>query len=388
VTLGFYPAHAWGGPVKIVYQNCRELVNRGHEVTVYCSNLLNKKEKIHPETIVQTINGIRVVYLDTVNFRWWPGTLGPFWFPDLPAFLRKEIHSFDVVHLNGYRSPIMLVTARAARSAGVPIATQPHGTLAVRTNTIILKRLYDILLGRMELNGIRALIALQESEKNRAIERHVPEDIIHIIPNGINPHEVEELPQKGRFRQKYAVSINEKVILFVGRINKIKGIDMLLMAFSQLDLPNIRLMIAGGDDGHLAEVKDLIKKLGLGSKVTLTGLLTGDEVKAALQDSDLFVLPSRYDAFPTSVMEACLLGVPMVVTDRCEIASMIKDQVAEVVPFNEQAFSFAMKRLLTDHHRYQLYKRNCPKMIADIFSINVTVDRLESVYNRIRTHTT
>jgi hypothetical protein len=48
VTLGFYPAQAWGGPVKIVHQNSRELVRRGHQVTIYCTNLLDKKNKIIP----------------------------------------------------------------------------------------------------------------------------------------------------------------------------------------------------------------------------------------------------------------------------------------------------------------------------------------------------
>jgi len=383
VTLGFYPAQAWGGPVKIVYQNCKELVNRGHTVTVYCSNLLNKKEKIKSGTFEDTIDGIRVVYLDTINFPWWPGTLGPIWFPDLISHLRKEIEWFDVIHLNGYRSPIMLATARAARSAGVPVVTQPHGTLPVTSNSFFLKRLYDGVLGKKELDGIRALIALQESEQKQAIECGVPAEIIEIIPNGIDPHEADVLPKKGAFRQRFNIGNDKKVVMFLGRINKIKGTDMLVDAFAQLQDVGAHLLIAGGDDGQLEEVKALVNQHHLESCVTFTGLLTGVDVLAALSDSDLFVLPSRYDAFPTSVMEACLVGIPMVITDRCEIATLLKGRVADVVPFDAHAFAGAMKMLLCDQIRYQKYKMNCRTVIEDTFSIQVAVDRLETIYNRL-----
>jgi glycosyltransferase involved in cell wall biosynthesis len=288
VTLGFYPAQAWGGPVKIVYQNCKELVKRGHAVTVYCSNLLNKKEKIKSGTFEDCIDGIRVVYLDTINFPWWPGTLGPIWFPDLISHLRKEIKYFDVIHLNGYRSPIMLATARAALSAGVPIVTQPHGTLPVTSNSFFLKHMYDRVLGKKELNGINALIALQESELKQAIQCGVPAEIIEIIPNGIDPQEVDNLPQKGVFRQRFNISNDKKVVLFLGRINKIKGTDMLVEAFAQLQDVGAHLLVAGGDDGQLDEVKCLVNKHDLESCNFLTGLLTGEDVMSALSDSRIY----------------------------------------------------------------------------------------------------
>ena len=279
----------------------------------------------------------------------------------------------------------MLATARTARSADVPVVTQPHGTLPVTSNSFFLKHLYDRVLGKLELDGIRALIALQESELKQAIEWGVPADIIEIVPNGIDPHEVDKLPQKGVFRQRFDITSDKKVVLFLGRINKIKGTDMLVEAFAQLQDAGAHLLIAGGDDGQLEEVKSLVNKHNLESSVTFTGLLTGEDVISALSDSDLFVLPSRYDAFPTSVMEACLMGIPMVITDRCEIAPLLQGRVADVVPFDAHAFAHAMKVLLFDRNLYQKYKMNCPTVIEDTFSIRVAVNRLEAIYNRLAT---
>lgn len=383
VTLGFYPAQNWGGPVKIVYENSKELVRRGHQVTVYCTNLLNKVEKIQPGTFERNMDGIRVVYMDTINFSWWPGTLGPIWIPDLVSYLNREIHNFDVLHLNGYRSPLILIPAQAARRMRKPFVMQPHGTMQVIINTFFLKRVYDRLLGKRELDGVGALIALQESERAQALAYGIPEKKIEIVPNGLALNEFDVLPEKGAFRRKYQIDPMKTMILFLGRINKKKGADMLVNAYASMDYPNTHLVIAGPDDGQLDEVKSLIKKNNLGSSVTITGLLTGADVNAAFYDADLFVLPCRTDTFPTTIMEACLMGTPMVITDRCENAHLVRGRVADVVPYETHAFADGMKNLLADRDRYSRYKANCKDILVDTFSVQHVVDLLEDLYQRV-----
>ncbi len=403
VTLGFYPATAWGGPVKIVHRNGRELVRRGHRVTVYCTNLLDKVQKIDPSTsggrtFVRMVDGIRVVYFNTWRLPWWPGTLGPVWLPDLPSYLGNEMDDYDVVHLNGYRNLMNLPVARTARQRRVPLILQPHGAMPVlswegtqeASISTVIKRLYDRLLGGQELKGLSALIALQESERQQAMARGVPEDRIEIIPNGLDLSEGATTPdaasllqaERGSFRRQFDIPADKPLILFLGRIHAKKGTDMLIEAFRHLDGVEAYLAIVGPDDGQLGLVQHLIGRYGLGDRVVLTGLLTASEVMAAYRDADLFVLPCRVDTFPTTIMEACLAGTPMVVTDRCEIAHLVRDRVADVVPFDPSAFAQAMKRLLTDRERYQQYVENCPDVMRDSFSLRATVDRLEAVYAR------
>lgn len=382
VTLGFYPAQGWGGPVKVVHQNGRELVRRGHKVTVYCSNLVNKLEKIQPGTFEREMDGIRIVYFDAWNIKQWPGTLGPIWLPDLPAYVKREIRTFDVVHINGYRSPMILPIVSAARKAGIPIVTQPHGAMPIIVNSQTVKRLYDRVFGQAELKDISALIALQESEREQALAHNVPPERIIILPNGIDPIDMEQAPPPGSFRRRLGIAPETPIILFLGRINKKKGADMLVEAFAQMQNRAAHLVIAGPDDGQLAEVQSLIQKYGLEERVSLPGLVTGPEVLAAFRDSDLFVLPCRADTFPVVIMESCLAGTPMVITDRCEIAHLVKDQVSEVVPFEAGLFAQAMDNLLADREKYSQYKANCAQMIANTFSIQAVADQLESIYQR------
>lgn len=383
ITLGFYPATAWGGPIKIVYENSIELIKRGHQVTVYCTNLFDKKNYIQRGTYQKEIDGIRVVYFHTLRFPTWPGTLGPIWLPDLKKWLKKEINTFDIIHINGYRNLMIPVITQVASKKKVPFIIQPHGALPIIVNSQVVKKTYDLLLGGQELKKIGGLIALQESEKQQALQRGISKDRIEIIPNGLNLTHQPMGRRKGEFRRKYHIPAGSPVILFLGRINKKKGTDMLIEAFARLRDLDAYLVIAGPDDGQLAEVKTIIAKHNLHDRVRLPGLLKGDDIASAYQDSDLFVLPCRTDTFPTTIMEACYYGLPMVVTDRCEMADIIKDQVAEIVPFDSEAFSDGIRHLLVDQHLYKTYKANCPKLMEEQFSIKSTVDRLEKLYKRV-----
>jgi len=383
VTLGFYPALAWGGPVKVVYQNCKELLRRGHEVTVYCTNLLNKKEKMSSKTFEKDFEGIHVVYFKTWNLPGWPGTLGPVWLPDLGAYLEKHIQDFDVVHLMGYRSPVIPLIVSKARKANIPIVTHPQGALPVMVSSFFLKRLYDKLLGQKELEGISALIALQEIEKQHAILKGVPAERIEIIPNGIEGLANSAGSKPGTFRRAYGLSPDRPLILFLGRVNKIKGVDLLVKAFAQIQDLNAQLAIVGPDDGQMDEVKSLIQEFGLEESVFLTGLVSDEMKSAAYCDADVYVLPSRSDAYPTTVMEACLAGKPMIVTEGCQMANLIQGRIAEVVSFDVDAFALGMRKLLTDKNLYRQYQSNCKSMMKDTFSIEAVVDRLISLYQRV-----
>jgi glycosyltransferase involved in cell wall biosynthesis len=383
VTLGFWPAAAWGGPVQLVYQNTLELVRRGHEVTVYCTNLLDKKNKIQPGTFERSIDGIRVVYFDTWNLPWWPGTLGPIWMRNLKTYLRRELQSYNIIHLNGYRNIMNLQILNEVHAHKIPVVLQPHGTMQSIINSVFIKRIYDKVLGQKELKQVRAYIAGQETEKQQICAFGISPDRITIIPNGLNPATLNQANPKGVFRQRFGIPADQWMILFLGRINRKKGIDMLVEAFASLQDIEPILVIAGPDDGQLAEAQALVTKYQLAERVIFTGLLTGGAIQEAYRDADLFVLPCRTDTFPTTIMEACLAELPMVITEGCEIAHLVADRVAIVTPFDAAVFAQAMRRVLTDNTLYQKYRRNGHKVLQDTFSIQATVDKMEALYRQV-----
>ena len=126
----------------------------------------------------------------------------------------------------------------------------------------------------------------------------VPKNKIEIIPNGIDLIEDQYLPEKGLFRKKYNITNDENVILYLGRIHKIKGIDLLLKSFKLLtkDMDNVKLVIVG--PGDTSNLKKMIKGSTIENKVIFTGPLYGEDKNEVFIDSDLYVLPSIYDCFP------------------------------------------------------------------------------------------
>ena len=135
-------------------------------------------------------------------------------------YLKKELQNFDVIHLNGYRSFFIAQIARAAQRVGIPYVVQPRGTLPVIMNNYSLKKIYDIVFGSLELEGLSGLIALQEEERQQALARRVPDSRIYIIPNGLDLEEQTQSSIMGGFRERYNIPADKKLILFVGRINK------------------------------------------------------------------------------------------------------------------------------------------------------------------------
>jgi glycosyltransferase involved in cell wall biosynthesis len=278
---------------------------------------------------------------------------------------------------------MMLAAARAARAAGVPFVSQPHGTIPVTSNSLWIKRIYDRILLRGEFEGLAALIASHEVERKQALSRGIADECITIIPNGIDPSERDAVPERGSFRRRHGLDPETPLILFLGRINKIKGTDMLVQAFARMKSAKARLAIAGPDDGQLTEVLALIRQYSLANRVILLGILPEVDKLAAFRDADLFVLPSRADSFPLAIMEACLMGTPMVITDRCAISDLVRDRVGEVVPFDADAFACAMERLLTDRALYERYRANAAVLFDENFSVRTVVDQLEELYNRV-----
>jgi UDP-glucose:(heptosyl)LPS alpha-1,3-glucosyltransferase len=143
------------------------------------------------------------------------------------------------------------------------------------------------------------------------LEFGIKKEKIHIIPMGIDAKE---------FEKKISVS-EELQILFVGRIARVRRIELLLQAVSRLSFP-FHLTLVGGEEktssvtrtGYLNELKQFTKQLNLGNKVTFVGKKPSQELKTFYQSADIFVYPSLYENFAQPLLEAAAYGLPLIST--------------------------------------------------------------------------
>jgi glycosyltransferase involved in cell wall biosynthesis len=123
----------------------------------------------------------------------------------------------------------------------------------------------------------------------------------------------------------------------------------------------------------------LIKALRVKDSVLMPGPLYGRDKLEAYVDADLYVLPSRYETFPMSVLEAVACGKPVILTEKCGVAEYFRNKVCLVVKPDSAHLEKALLELLLNQERRAIFEKNC-KTVIEKFTISQIVSKLEEVY--------
>jgi glycosyltransferase involved in cell wall biosynthesis len=223
---------------------------------------------------------------------------------------------------------------------------------------IVLKRLYHWIWGGQLLAGAARVIATSEQEAQDLTggggfsghPRIAPEKVV-LRRNGVLPP--GELPAPGAFRAKYGLPARAVVILFLGRLAEKKSPQLLVDAFarlpSEMDGRELRLALAGPDEsGMRARLERLARERGLGQRVVFTGTIFGQDKWSAYRDADVFVLPSQNENFGNTALEAAACGTPVVITENCGVADLLRGQAGIVVRHESSEIARAIEAILSD----------------------------------------
>jgi glycosyltransferase involved in cell wall biosynthesis len=373
----FYPALAYGGTVNVSYNLAKALAKRGHDVTVFTSDTIDKRTRqrdLHVEH-----EGVKIHYFRNVsNLLAWHRYL---LYPGLIRALKDHIQDFDIVHLHGTRNFQNIVAAHYANKYGIPYVVQPHGSLPLHLGKQNLKRLYDVVWGDKILQNADGIIALTSLEAEQIVKSGVEEDRVHIIANGLDLSQYKNTPPRGEFRALYNIPSDTYVILFLGRLHPIKGLDLLIRAFEIISrkIDNCVLVVAGPDDGSLSELKALAEELNLCEKVLFTGPLYNKDKFAVYSDSDIYVLPSYYETFPITVLEAWAFKKPVIVTENCGIKDLVEGSGLVVQP-NPYDLAVALQKYLQQDSLRHRHGENGYDKLHESLSIQATVGMVENLY--------
>lgn len=381
VISSFPPAYAYGGPLQAAYGMSQELVRRGHKVSVFTTDVYDADSRFKAAQNPVDMDGITVY-----RFRNLSNSLAYKNLPLAPSMLtalRREIKNLDVVHIHEYISAQALFTRYFCQRYGIPYVLQPRGSLPAIIEKEGLKRLYDWIWGQRLIRDAAKVIALNQMEAEQCRSRGANGAKVEIVPNGIDLSEFKELPKRGEFRKKHNLDSVEKIILYVGRIHKIKGLSLLVRAFAKLrDFPEVKLVITGPDNGYLTVLKELVRELKLEEAVLLTGALYGRDKLEAYVDAEVYVLPSFYDVFGNTVLEALACSLPVIVTDRCGIAEVVAEAGC-VVAYDEDRLRDALLKVLSDGGLRRRLGIEGRKLVSGEFKWDVIVGKLENIYQHV-----
>jgi glycosyltransferase involved in cell wall biosynthesis len=382
VTPAFIPSEFGGIKIQSYYLS-RELVKRGHDVTVYTSNARNTRTNLDRKGRYD-VDGIKVVYFNNCLPNRY---LLLFFTPGIVGALKDELRGYDIVHLHGIRTFPSLATHHYCARYRIPYVLTPHGSLPAINNWVLLKKVYDCVLGNKAITGASRLIATTAAEAEQFKTSGLETGKIVQSSNGIDIDEFGQLPERGNFRKNYNIT-EKKIILFLGRIHKIKGLDILAAAFAELlaDGEEVRLVIAGQDYGYRDELIKTLRRLNVESGVTFTGFLSGRAKMEAYIDSDVYVLPSVYESFSTTVLEALACGIPVIVTDRCYLADTISGQAGLVVPYDKEPLRQALRQVLGDDRMRRQLGEKGRKLVREQFNWERIAGQIETVYQSCCRH--
>jgi glycosyltransferase involved in cell wall biosynthesis len=306
---------------------------------VVCTNLASKHQKLFPETRRVPSEGVEVIYFNT--YRLMPlglHSFGLFFPPGVVGFFQNELKNYDLVHLDGYRSFVALVGGYYCRKYNVPYVMQGRGGMRPIYSSLLAKHTYDWLFGKRILGGCGLFIASSPREVSDYKGFIKPGQKVVVIPNGINVAEYAKLPEKGGFRRRHGIA-EPKVVTYLGRVHRSKGIDHLVRAFSSSGFRGeTRLTIIGPDEGYRRKLASLAQELGLADSVTFIDTLGGEQKLQAYVDADVVVYAGRLEgeSFGMVPFEAAMCGVPTITSEGSACGDLLSGFGAGfVVPYGD-----------------------------------------------------
>ena len=303
--------------------------------------------------------------------------------PSLWATLRRTVTSYDIVHIHWLFDFACIAAARAAISAGVPFVVTTAGSLdpQLRKKNAFIKRIYLDTVGRPLLTRAAALIFTSEQE--RTLASYGPRLSEWIVPVGLDASTFAHLPPPGTFRATFP-DVHGPFLLFVGRLSRQKGLDLLLGAFARVarEREDLTLVLAGPDpDGYGTHLRALSHTLGIQRRTVFTGLLTHEIKLAAFVDAELFVLPSYAENFGAVTTEALACGLPVVMSDQVNIhREMAAAGVATVVKCSVDSVASGIRSALADATLHTRIATLGPALVQAHYTWDAIVPALVSTY--------
>ena len=381
ITPYFVPAWSYGGTVKVSYDFAKGLAKEDYDVTVATTDVLDSADRNPIKH--ERIDGINVIRFKNVSNHLAKrfNLYTPIGFKD---WLIKNICNYDAVHIHEIFTYQTVITGQICQKFHIPYLIQPHGSLsqfAKHSRFYLMKKLFFRIFQSL-INSSYAIIALNEKEK-ADIGNLFPlvRAKINIVPNGLDLDEFTDI-KKIDIRKKYHLTKNVKVVVFLGRLHFIKGVDLSLRVLSELkDRVKLFFLIIGPDEGEKNNLIKLAQELKINNQVAFTGLLSGKEKLGTLKSSDISLLLSRSEGMPTTLLESAALGLPIVCSTQCNFPEVEKYQAGFVVSDDIQA-SEKIEQLLKNGQLRRQLSINAHKLATD-FSLTKLIQILINIYESV-----
>jgi len=252
---------------------------------------------------------------------------GTFYYLSIRSVFNSVVREFkpQVVYVTwGY--PDCYAVVKAAKKYGLPVVLRFHGS-DINEHFKYPNRKMKIIEA---IGGSKKVIVVSEEMRNRLVEEGIYRDKVCVVYNGVDTDIFHPI-DKGRARNELNLSMDKKIILFVGNLVKVKGVDVLVKATALLKVPDVEVHIIG--DGPLKNALiSKIQRLNIEDRIFLHGSVAHSMIPVWLSASDFLCLPSRSEGLPNVVLEAIACSVPVVASDVGGIHEIVNKESGILFP--------------------------------------------------------
>jgi D-inositol-3-phosphate glycosyltransferase len=357
-TCPLAPLGGWetGGMNVYVRELGRALAARGATIDIF-----TRRQASDVADVVQYAPGARVIHIDAGPHRHVDKYDILDYLPDFACGIQRfralTGASYDLIHSHYWLSGRLGLLF--ADRWGAPMVSTFH-TLAQLKNRVAetaAEREHAVRyeIERRTMAGSDRIVALTAVDRQQMLRHYGQQAPIVVIPGGVDLERFSPLPRDAA-REQLGLRAEQKVVLFVGRIQRLKGLEVLVRAFARLSELDAELLIVGGRPGtthesrEISRLQHLVAKLGIAERTRFVGAVPHEELPVYYSAADVSVMPSSYESFGLVAVESLACGTPVVATRVGGLTSIVRDgETGMLVPWRDaDLFAERLLQVLKD----------------------------------------
>ena len=378
ISTYFYPFI--GGAEANCYNIAKKL-SKNHEIHIFTSDrkdkhiVLKREEKLNNKIFVHRSKTI-------FRYKYYFG-----FYPEMLIKLLKQDLDILQVHSLGFIWHDICIIIKKIMSPKTKFIITPHGPfMALKSYPlwqIILKKIVELFEKR--INGIYDLVIQVNPYQYKWLKDYnFKQEKITYIPNGINK-EIFKNSNKSNFLKKYNLK-NKFIISYIGRIHEYKGIQNVLKVLPEIVKikKNLVFIIMGQDAGYLSEIKSQIKKLKIENSVKILENVSEIEKLECLEASEIFIMPSEWEAFGITILEAMSKRNAIISTETEGGKFLVSEENGLLYKFKDiKKLELNLTKLTFDKNLREHMQRN-NLMKSKEFTWDKISENIEKEYKKLR----
>lgn len=361
VTHYFLPHK--GGIEFVAYNQAKELVKKGHKVTIISSKIGDEPEE-------EIIDGIKIRRVKAWN-----------WFEDkqgvpYPVFswrifkvMNEEAKNADIIHVHDINYLTSFIATKKSKKYSKPLILTQHITFVNKgliTNTI--QRIVKSVYGNYIIKSSDKIIVCNNQVKKWLNEPNKTSFLHNAVDTNLFKPATKK--EKLELRNKYDLPLNKPIILFVGRLVEKKGFDKLFEARDK----NYLIVFAGG-----GEIPNNMEK---DNKVLFLGEMSQEKLSEIYKASDIFCLPSKNEGFPLTILEAMASGLPIITSNHPGYNKYLDKKYVKLIKPTPEEIKKSIKEVLNNKNLIIKMSKYSRDSAIKRFSWNKNVKSLLEVYQK------